>query len=140
MPSLVTGTARPVLLVEDDPVYRNSLARLLHHDGHEVLTAKDGEEALELLENDLLLPPWVIVTDLNMPGRGGAALIETLRANAHWRKIPIVVITGLSAADRPEVSADLLLMKPVTHLRLHEALCALAPKYGQTAPRAPAAP
>lgn len=125
---------RPVLLVEDDPVYRSSMARLLRHSGHEVLEAKDGDEALELLSNDLLLPPWVIVTDLKMPGRGGAALIETLRTHAEWHNIPVVVITGLPPSERPEVTAEVLLVKPVTHHQLHERLCFLAMRYGQPQP------
>ncbi|MFL5318941.1 MAG: response regulator [Myxococcaceae bacterium] len=126
-----------MLLVEDDPVYRNSLERLLRHDGHEVLSAKDGNEALELLSNDLLLAPWVIVTDLKMPGRDGSELIQSLRQSADWKRIPIVVMTGLAPSNRPEVSAEVLLVKPVTHLKLHETLCELAPKYGQPVPRAP---
>ena len=126
-----------MLLVEDDPVYRNSLARLLRYDGHEVMTARDGDEALELLSNDLVLPPWVIVTDLKMPGRSGAELINSLRRNTLFQNIPIVVITGLPSGERPEVSAALLLVKPVAHLKLHQALCSLAPKYGQPVPAGP---
>jgi CheY-like chemotaxis protein len=121
--------------VEDDPVYRNSLARLLRYDGHEVLTAKDGEEALELLSNDLLLAPWVVVTDLKMPGRSGHELLESIRASTEWKHIPVVVITGLPPSERADITSEALLVKPVTHLQLHETLCALAPRYGQTAPR-----
>jgi CheY-like chemotaxis protein len=142
VPSVLSNSSRssrPVLLVEDDPVYRNALCRLLRYDGHEVLTAKDGEEALELLSNDLLHAPWVIVTDLKMPGRDGQALIGEVRANTRWRDIPIVVITGLPASERPEITAEVLLIKPVSHLQLHEKLCELAPTYGQRAPRSEAA-
>lgn len=122
--------------MEDDPVYRNSMARLLRHSGHEVIAAKDGDEALEVLSNDLLLPPWVIVTDLRMPGRSGSELIAELRTTTHLRNIPIVVITGLAPEDRPELAAELVMVKPVTHQQLHERLCKMAPTYGQPAPEA----
>ncbi|MCB9898837.1 MAG: response regulator [Planctomycetes bacterium] len=83
-----------VLVVEDDPTCRRSLARNLKLAGYEVLGAQDGVEALEILQNH---GADVVVTDLLMPNMDGVDLI--LNVVLDRPEIPIIAITGTNAAD-----------------------------------------
>jgi CheY-like chemotaxis protein len=65
-----------ILLVDDDPGVRANLARLLEHDGHEIVTAADGAEALGILENEAI---DLVISDLVMPNMDGLELLRRLR-------------------------------------------------------------
>jgi CheY-like chemotaxis protein len=80
---------RKVLVVDDDPVVASSFHRVLSHDGYIVVTARDGAEALDKLnegEYD------VVFTDIKMPGMDGLELAEKVKARRSWT--PVVIITG----------------------------------------------
>nr|WP_306268408.1 response regulator [Pararhizobium sp. IMCC3301] len=86
-----------ILLTEDDAAVRTFVSRALQLDGHDVTTAEDGEEALNVLKNeggefDLLL------TDVKMPIMDGIAL--THHAARDWPTLPILIMTGY--ADQRE--------------------------------------
>jgi two-component system cell cycle sensor histidine kinase/response regulator CckA len=88
-----------ILVAEDDVIVRNTVRVLLQKDGHDVLVAADGYEALELSRDyqgsiDLLL------TDMRMPRMGGAALIEQIRKERPG--IRILVMAGLAADRLPQ--------------------------------------
>src|SRR5215218_10903265 len=80
-----------VLLAEDEALIALSLADLLEAEGHDVLVAPDGADALDAARRlgDAL---DVLVTDLNMPRLGGEELIRELRAERPG--LPVVVVTG----------------------------------------------
>ncbi|APB35185.1 Signal transduction histidine kinase [Gloeomargarita lithophora Alchichica-D10] len=80
-----------VLVVEDDPDTREMLERVLHKQGWQVQTAANGRLALEALADN---PPDVILLDLMMPEVDGFAVVEQLRQNEAWQKIPVIVITA----------------------------------------------
>jgi CheY-like chemotaxis protein len=65
-----------ILIVDDDETDRVGLAAILQQAGHTVLTAADGDEALETF---LAQRIHLIVTDMVMPGRDGLGLISALR-------------------------------------------------------------
>ena len=70
--------ARPlILLVDDDPVVRLTLARALTERGYDVRSAADGQAALTILEGLATLPA-VAITDLQMRGGSGEELARTL--------------------------------------------------------------
>jgi len=78
-----------ILLADDDPGVRNSLAAALRSDGYAVLPAKDGQEALDMVsvsEIDLVL------LDLNMPVKNGWDTFERLTAENPL--LPIIIITA----------------------------------------------
>ena len=81
---------RSVLVVDDDRSLCALVAEVLIDEGYEVRCAANGLEALAAVERD---PPDLVVSDLAMPGLGGAELAARLRA----RGIPVVLV---SAADR----------------------------------------
>jgi DNA-binding NarL/FixJ family response regulator len=59
-----------------------------------LFVARDGEEALEILSTNSLVRPYVIVTDLNMPGMSGLELIERIRSTADLCNNVIFVLSS----------------------------------------------
>ena len=116
-----------VLVAEDEALIAMSLADLLEAEGHEVVLAPDGADALDAarrLGNAL----DVLVTDLNMPRLGGEDLIRELRAERPG--LPVVVVTGSAPfggaeALRRHAGGDgplVLLLKPPDYAELAAAL------------------
>jgi two-component system response regulator HydG len=88
--------ARPirVLVVDDEPALRKSLSRILTSRGCEVLTADDGQAAVETLEQ---IQPDVILSDLLMPRMTGLQLLEHVKK--HWPEIEVVLMTAYADVD-----------------------------------------
>ena len=108
-------TARAsVLVVDDDPVIRSMLTASLEASGHEVTTAKDGPEALELVRAEGF---DVILLDVLMPGMNGDQVLEHLKDDPKLRHVPVVMVTSLddvgSAVRCIELGADDYLPKPI---------------------------
>jgi two-component system response regulator RegA len=118
-----------ILLVDDDEVFRERLARALRGRGYEVATAADHEGALRAAE---ARKPDYAVVDLRMPGLSGLALIAPLHALAPAARI--VVLTGYgsitSAVEALRAGAHDYLSKPVDAEQVIAALT------GEAAPRA----
>jgi PAS domain S-box-containing protein len=85
------GLTGLVLLVEDEPAVRRVLRRMLEARGLRVVDALNGEDALRVAE-DLPKPPDVLVTDMTMPGMGGAELAKTLRETCP--DMPVLFLSG----------------------------------------------
>jgi len=103
-----------ILVVDDLETNLEVLERLLSALGYQVLTAHDGEEALEVVARQ---PPDVVLTDVRMPRRDGFDLCRELKSAAATRLIPVVLMTGASEADDRihaiEAGATDLLGKPI---------------------------
>jgi CheY-like chemotaxis protein/nitrogen-specific signal transduction histidine kinase len=106
--------AAPILLVEDDPNRRDTLARLLRHAGYVVETAADGRSALEVLGH---IRPALVLLDLMMPGMEGGEVLRRIRKSPDWQDLKVVLLTGdvLSGrtADLMAMNVDGILAKPV---------------------------
>jgi PAS domain S-box-containing protein len=83
----------PILVVDDDPDARDLITRALDHAGHEVIEAKNGAEALKILERRT---PRLIVLDLMMPEVDGFDVLEHLLHQHRQEQIPVVVVTAKS--------------------------------------------
>lgn len=84
-----------VLIVDDDPGIRETLAALIEDLGYATLTAEDGLDASELLEEDG--PYLCVFTDIMMPRMTGIELIKRIKA---WDiSIPVIVITGHASIE-----------------------------------------
>lgn len=92
---------RRVLLVDDEFDLLEIMADLLHAEGYEVFTARNGQRALEVLERE---PVDEVVTDLMMPVLSGDELVRRMRADARWREIPVLTT---SAGDGVGVARQL---------------------------------
>jgi signal transduction histidine kinase len=103
-------SAKRILLLDDEPMVRETAARLLESAGHVVLTAESGSEGLRRLAEE---PVDIVLTDLGMPGMTGWEVARAVRARDP--RLPIVLLTGwgeqsLDPADRRLV--DGILGKP----------------------------
>jgi len=98
-----------ILLVEDDAYFRRLLSLAFGTAGFETREARDGYEAITLLEWGT---PDAVVLDMVMPGLDGRAVHDEILANARTRSIPIIIVTG---ADTPlgHLKAAAILHKPV---------------------------
>jgi CheY-like chemotaxis protein len=80
---------RPILVVDDDPVIRESMEWLLELEGYPVALAADGEDALRQLR--LGLDPCLILLDLSMPGKDGFQFRAEQVADPGLASIPTIV-------------------------------------------------
>lgn len=78
-----------VLVVDDDPVVGSSIDRVLSGKGYAVITASNGEEALERLARE---DYDVVYTDIRMPGMDGLEVARRIKATRPW--LPVVIVTG----------------------------------------------
>jgi len=90
------------LVVDDDADITMFLATILEDAGMKVMTAYDGNQALERLRERI---PDVISLDLVMPGKSGIRVLHELRKNPAWSRIPVLIVTG--HARDPQVRRDL---------------------------------
>ena len=105
-----------VLVVEDDEDIADVLRRSLRQEGHEVRTAEDGEEALDMAAEFV---PDLVVLDLGLPRLDGVEVCRRLRADGD---VPILILTARSdTGDRVEgldAGADDYLVKPFERAEL----------------------
>lgn len=87
----VKGRKPQVLVVDDSLSVRKFLSGMLSKHGYEVEVAKSGSMAIELLNQKEF---DAVITDLEMPQVSGYELIEQIRSDPHWEKLPVIVLTG----------------------------------------------
>jgi two-component system, chemotaxis family, CheB/CheR fusion protein len=108
----VNGT---VLIIEDDPGVREHLQLLIGEEGHQVLAAADGVEALDLIARGALRPD-VTLADYNLPnGMNGLQVVAKLRQKLH-RALPAIILTGdISSSTLRDIALEdcVQLTKPV---------------------------
>lgn len=100
-----------VLVVEDEPMVRDVVARYLESDGHRVVTAKDGDTARGMIEREA---PSLVLLDVMLPGAtDGLALCRWIRSSS---ELPVILLTArVEEADRIiglELGADDYVTKP----------------------------
>lgn len=81
----------PLLVVDDSAVVRAKLLKLFSEAGHEVVAARDGVEAMELLGQTRF---GVLITDLEMPNMDGFELIKAVQGAMATEDLPIIAISG----------------------------------------------
>jgi DNA-binding response OmpR family regulator len=118
-----------ILVVDDDPNMLALMRVILLPTGWKVLTARSGNEALDMAHRH---QPDLVMLDIKMPGMSGYELCASLRANKRFCQMPIVALTG--AADPYEHSlalqsgVDAIITKPISPQALTDRLKAfLAP-------------
>ncbi len=126
MPTDPTGQAT-ILVVDDDPDLLAGYAMALEMQGHRLLLARSGEEAMTLARGKRL---DVLVTDIVMPVMDGFELIEQLRADLGEGAPPAIVCSGFDITEREalERGAQVFLPKPADLDTLLEAIDSLMKK------------
>ena len=113
-------TAGTILIADDNRVNRLLLARGLEQDGHTVVFAEHGTEALDLLRNHRF---DLILLDVLMPELDGYGVLEELQRDPHLRDVPVVVTSSLDELDSVvrclEMGAEDYLTKPVNPVLLN---------------------
>ena len=88
--------AKTILVVDDEADVRNFLKIALIEAGFNVITATNGNKALEEVKKTI---PDLISLDLVMPEKSGAMFHRELNKNKEWSKIPIIIVTGHARDD-----------------------------------------
>jgi len=89
-----SGVSRGILVVEDDEQLQTALSKVLSQHGYDVTIARDGYEGLEHVERDT---PWLVLTDLSLPGKGGMEFLREVRTQGYH--MPVVVMTAYGGVD-----------------------------------------
>ena len=93
--SSVSETAHKVLIVDDDPYILMSLEFLMKKNGFDVMVARNGTEALEIVEKQV---PDIVLLDIMMPDVDGYAICSSIKSNPVTSHIKVVF---MSAKTRP---------------------------------------
>lgn len=96
----------PVLIVDDEPDILECLSEALELEGFPVTPARNGDDALRLLET---VRPSLVLLDLNMPKMDGHEFLKHVRNNVQWASLPVVV---MSAGKSSSPGATAFLQKP----------------------------
>jgi class 3 adenylate cyclase len=109
-----------ILIADDNRVNRLLLGRGLEHDGHTIVFAEHGREALDLLRRESF---DLMLLDVLMPELDGYGVLEEVRRDPHLRDIPVVVTSSLDELDSVvrclEMGAEDYLTKPVNPVLLN---------------------
>ena len=118
----MSGRVSPgsVLIADDNRMNRLLLGRGLEQEGHTVVFAEHGREALDLLRQR---PFDALLLDVLMPELDGYGVLEELRADPHLRDIPVIVTSALDELDSVvrcvEMGAEDYLTKPINPILLN---------------------
>src|ERR1700741_1161371 len=117
--------ALTVLIVDDEPVNRLVLARMVEHLGSQCVEAASGSEALDLLSHEAV---DLVLMDIQMPQMSGIQAVERLRAGAGPNpQAPVVAVTGdttRSKRDYLQLGVDDYANKPISPSSVQQMLCA----------------
>ena len=115
-----------ILVVEDNPILRQTLCAYIELAGHEAVVAASGEEALRLIKT---IPVDLVFMDVEMPGLNGFETTKLMRESFgnHW--VPIVFVTGMGDASSFEEGIDAggddYLIKPISPIIIKAKIRAL---------------
>jgi two-component system alkaline phosphatase synthesis response regulator PhoP len=107
--------ARKILIADDEPDILEILKYNLVNEGYQVITAKDGDEAIEKAK---IFQPDLVVLDIMMPKKSGVQVCEILRAQSAFRNTLIIFLTALNDETTQirglETGADDYVSKPIS--------------------------
>ena len=135
--AILEPSAKTILLVEDDMLVREMVAKILKKKGYEVETAVDGMDAFSKI---FTLKPKLVITDMIMPKLGGYEFLFAIRNIPEFRYMPVILMT---AAATPDEEKDALekgffdfVLKPVKEIglltRVQRAFQSSESLYGKT--------
>jgi two-component system cell cycle sensor histidine kinase/response regulator CckA len=121
----MSGTKKTIMIIEDEAAISMYMEEVFKGEGFPVLTAENGQAALEVLRRQQTLPALIFL-DLMMPLMDGHRFIHELQnnsENARFKDIPIIVVTASQMNVQGKVEG--VLRKPVDL----QQLCSLAERY-----------
>jgi DNA-binding response OmpR family regulator len=103
-----------ILVVEDDDIMLKAIRNILNKDGFNVVTAKDGKEAFEMLDT---AEYDIVITDLMLPYANGLEVVSRLRTDQTKRNVGIIVVSSVgneeTITEAFRLGADDYLKKPI---------------------------
>lgn len=109
-----------VLVVDDNPMNRDLIARQLTKRGHIIQMAENGNQALEMAHSQAF---DLVLLDVMMPDINGSEVLERLKANPQLAHIPVIMISALNDLETTvrciELGAEDYLLKPFNSVMLH---------------------
>ena len=100
----VDSGVRTVMIVDDSVTVRKVTSRLMERHGFEVLTAKDGVDAMEQLQETR---PDIMLLDIEMPRMDGFEVLRSVRRDESMKELPIVMITSRTGDKHREQAIEL---------------------------------
>lgn len=115
---MVRAQDKTILVVDDEPNVREYLRSVLEDAGFHVVTAADGEEALEIIRKN---KPDFISLDLIMPRKSGHRLLYELKRSAELARIPVMIVTAhahdeLGKGDLEDLLSNRVMSGPGVYL------------------------
>jgi DNA-binding response OmpR family regulator len=127
-------SSKRILIVDDSQDLTNVIADFLSMHGYLVHTARDGLDALDLMNKQ---PIQVVVSDIHMPRMDGFTLMGEIRMK--YPKVPIVLITGFSVSEAQKLAfergANAFIAKPFKLKELKNVIESISEEVTTTAPR-----
>jgi len=106
---------KKVFIIEDEILFQRTLIIIFEQYGYEVMHAKDGKEAMLILEGGYI--PDILITDLMIPYVSGLEIIGWMKLNPITKNIPIIVLSALnnetSVVEAFKIGIDDYIKKPV---------------------------
>lgn len=115
-----------ILVADDDKTTRKIVGQLLKKEGHEILEAQDGEQALALaLEGK----PQIAVLDQMMPGKNGLLVCRELKTSTELAGIKVLLLSGWTEDKKGEskTAPDIYMAKPFDHTLFVDTIRKLLP-------------
>ena len=107
------------MVVDDEPDARDFLGTVLEDNGYTTVMARDGVEAISILEAGA---PDLVTLDITMPEKSGVAVYRKLKEDDQLKSIPVIIVTGVSGEFEKFISTrrqvpppEGYISKPVDH-------------------------
>jgi CheY-like chemotaxis protein len=84
---------KTILVVDDDPDALDFFITVLEDNGYKTVSARDGNEALDRIQEKI---PDLVTLDITMPEKSGVGVYRKLREEDRYKGIPVIIITGVS--------------------------------------------
>ncbi len=91
-----------ILIVDDEQDIRTYLSTLLEDQGYGTVQAKDGLEAMQQVQAGT---PDLITLDISIPEKSGVKFFRDFKSDERWKKIPIIIVTGVSEDFKKFISS-----------------------------------
>jgi len=95
-----------VLVVEDSPVAREVVMKILQREGYDVVGACNGVEAMDFLHSNADMPDLVLL-DVMMPEMDGITMLQEMREEPQYKELPVILLTALSDETRMKKAREL---------------------------------
>ena len=130
---IISTSSSTALVIDDSPLMRNEISKMLNAEDYEAICATDGADAMGLLDS-LTYDFKVITLDIEMPNIDGLTLLKRIKTNPRTSNIPVIMVSSRAATKYQEKAfkygADEFIVKPVSNEIFNNSLKSLELKNG----------